>query len=273
MSEIDLEQLADAYERGLAHERAGDVEAAVAAYQQALALDPEDRGGVSIRLAALGRGQTPRTAPPAYVATLFDQTAPRFDEILVDQLGYAVPLMVRETLEAQGLRPGPRMLDLGCGTGLAGIALADLVEEITGVDLSEEMLAEADERDCYDGLFVGDATAFLAAQDPSDAPYDLIVATDMLPYMGALEELFAGLTRCLAPGGLVAVSTEALAPGHGDYRVGPGHRFAHGEDYLRRCFTATGLTLRSIAPIVVRYNDGTPVPGHLAIGQAPGAAP
>src|SRR6056297_779952 len=80
-----------------------------------LALDPEDRGGVAIRLAALGLAPDPETVPPAYVATLFDQTAERFDDILVEQLGYAVPLMLRDLLERHGVPRAGRLLDLGCG--------------------------------------------------------------------------------------------------------------------------------------------------------------
>ncbi len=268
----DLDALAEAYERGLDRERAGDLAGAVDAFRAALALDPADRGGVALRLAALGAAPSPEIAPPAYVATLFDQTAERFDDILVEQLGYSVPLTMREALASRPLPQGARMLDLGCGTGLAGLAMADRVGEITGVDLSEAMLGEAHDRGCYADLYVGDAAAFLAGQAPGDPLYDLVVATDMLPYLGALEELFAGAYRCLAPGGWLAVSSERLAedapeattPG---YAVGPGHRFAHGAEYLRRALAGAGFRVDTLDPIVVRYNEGHPVPGHLAIAR------
>ena len=77
------------------------------------------------------------------MATLFDQCAERFDEMLVEQLGYSVPMALRQRLAE--LAPGPyaRMLDLGCGTGLTGASLADMAGEITGVDLAEGMLDQA----------------------------------------------------------------------------------------------------------------------------------
>jgi predicted TPR repeat methyltransferase len=50
--------------------------------------------------------------------------------MLVDQLGYHVPMMLREAFEAQGLGPFARMLDLGCGTGLTGESLEDMAELI-----------------------------------------------------------------------------------------------------------------------------------------------
>lgn len=266
--EVDLDALARAYERGLARERAGDRDGAIAAYRTALALDPMDRGGVSVRLAALGAGETPERAPEAYVATLFDQNAAQFDEMLVDQLGYAVPLMIRELMERHGLPRAARLLDLGCGTGLTGESLADRADHLTGVDLSEGMLDEADAKGAYDQLYVGDATAFL--EEAEEPPWDLVVATDMVPYLGDLRAFVAALAaRCL-PGGHVALSTETL-PGRDfagrDYRVGPKHRFAHAPSYLRGLLADHGFGIVAFEDITVRLEEGVPVPGHLVLAR------
>ena len=40
-------------------------------------------------------------------------------------------------------RPGERIADLGCGTGLAGAAFRPLVRRLAGVDLSPAMVAQA----------------------------------------------------------------------------------------------------------------------------------
>jgi predicted TPR repeat methyltransferase len=223
----------------------------------------------------MGRGAVPEKAPDAYVATLFDQCAERFDEILVEQLGYSVPMLLRQRLAE--LAPGPyaRMLDLGCGTGLTGTSLADMASEITGVDLAEGMLEPADERGVYAGLWVGEAVAFLqeagqAGAEMGDAPappWDLITATDVLPYLGALEGFFAGAACCLAARGVLAVSTETLPGMEQDYMVGPKHRFAHSETYLRRLMAGNGLAPIECAPITVRYDDGAPVLGLLLIAR------
>ncbi len=99
MKKIDEEALAEAYNRALALEKAGDIDAAVKAYHQVLDIDPEDHGGAAVRIAAMGRGETPPRAPDAYVETLFDQHAESFEDILVEQLGYAVPVIVRQRLQ------------------------------------------------------------------------------------------------------------------------------------------------------------------------------
>lgn len=257
--------LARAYNSGLAAEKRGDHDAAVAAYAEALRLDPADHGGVTVRLAAIGRGAVPDKAPDAYVATLFDQCADEFDDILVEQLGYAVPMMLRERIALLGIGPWQRLLDLGCGTGLTGVSLADMAGEITGVDLSEELLAQADERGVYGDLYVGEATGFL--EDAEDGPWDLVTATDVLPYLGALEAFFAGAARCTSPGGVLCVSTETLPGLDRDYTVGPKHRFAHSQAYLDRLMAATGFEPLSCEPITVRHDAGEPVPGLLLIAR------
>ncbi len=268
---IDMEALAEAYNRGLACEKSGDVTGAVAAYRETLELDPLDRGGASLRLAVLGAAAAPVAAPPFYVATLFNQNAATFDETLVDGLGYAVPIMVRETHERLGLPRARRLLDLGCGTGLAGESLRDRADHVTGLDLAEEMLAEAAERGAYDALFIGEASSVLPHWAESGVePFDLIVACDVLPYAGNLEPLMSGIAGCLAPGGHLAVSTETLEEDRIEpegWALGTGHRYVHGEDYLRERLEAAGLEVLSLERIVVRSEDGAPVPGHLVVAR------
>jgi predicted TPR repeat methyltransferase len=265
---IDEEALAEAYNRALTLEKSGHLEAAAAAYREVLELDPEDHGGAAVRLASMGRGETPLKAPDAYVATLFDQHADVFENVLVDQLDYCVPLLVRQRIQALGLAPFKRVLDLGCGTGLTGGALRDMAEDLTGVDLSENMVEVAHEKDLYETLYVAEAVDFL--DDNDDEPFDLIVATDVLPYVGALEPLFFGAVDNLVPGGLLIFSSETLPAeafaGDG-YRVGPHQRFAHSEAYLRDRLTATGFEIIEISDITVRMEEGEPIAGQLLIAR------
>lgn len=268
MSEIDEEALAEAYNRGLDLEKAGDLDGAAEAYRLVLEIDPDDRGGASVRLAAMGRGQSPDKAPDAYVSALFDQHAEVFESILVDQLGYHVPMMVGAAVERLGLGPFSRLLDLGCGTGLSGDVLFDHAEELVAVDLSEAMVEAAYEKDVYDRLYVAEAVHFLEATD--EPAFDMIVATDVLPYMGRLEAFFSGLAAKTAQGGIVAFSTETLpdeAFQGRTFMVGPKQRFAHRQAYIRALLDAHGFTLVELAPIVVRHDEGEPVPGHLVIAR------
>ncbi|MDM7981781.1 MAG: class I SAM-dependent methyltransferase [Rhizobium sp.] len=268
MAKIDEEALAEAYNRALTLEKAGDIDAAVKAYEEVLAIDPDDHGGASVRIAALGRGEAPPKAPDAYVETLFDQHADAFEDILVEQLGYTVPMMVRQRLQSLGLGPFKRLLDLGCGTGLTGGALRDVVDDMTGIDISEKMVEIAHEKDLYETLYVAELEDFL--EDNDDEPFDLVTATDVLPYLGALEPLFFGAAENMSDGGIFVFSSETMPDdimAGRPFMVGPHQRFVHSETYVRERLAATGFEVVEITDINVRMQDGNPSPGHLVVAK------
>lgn len=258
--DIDLDALDALYDEARLAEDAGDTEKAGRLFRQCLTLDPEDHCGVSMRLAAMGLAR-PDKAPPAYVATLFDQHADVFDAVLVDALGYHVPRLAR-TMAGRFVAPGARILDLGCGTGLAGLAFADLAETLIGVDIASAMLPLADARDVYDTLYSGEAVVFLEEWD--DAPFDLVVATDVWPYLGDLAPFAQAARQCLDPGGYLLASTERTDTG---WAVGAGQRFAHATDYVRATLEGAGFAIAALDPVVVRTEDGEPVPGDLVLAR------
>ena len=180
-----------------------------------------------------------------------------FDNVLVEQLGYAVPVQLRQLLADRNFGPFGSILDLGCGTGLTGGELRDRAEFIAGVDISENMVELAFDREVYDELFVGEALQFL--QSGEGERWDLIAATDVMPYLGELKPLINAAAERLGQGGLLAFSTETLPQGvlaGRDYMVGPYQRFAHAESYVRRKLEEAALTVEAFEPITVRHEQG-----------------
>ncbi|MGG7567274.1 class I SAM-dependent DNA methyltransferase [Rhodovulum sp. DZ06] len=276
------ERIGALYSQALAQEKSGDTDAAAASWEALLALDPEDRVGAAMRLAALGRAEAPGRAPDAYVALLFDQHAAAFEDILAGKLGYRAPELARAAVEAAAPGYRDKMLDLGCGTGLAARAFDDMVGRITGVDLSEGMLEEADAAELYDALYLGEAVSFLQAEATEgeededaefDSPWDLVVATDVLPYLGDPAPLFAACARHAVPGGLLVFTTETLpeeAFGGKDWVVGAHHRYHHRGAGVAAALEAAGWTPLSMEIITVRTNEGRPEPGHLVVARKAG---
>ena len=265
---IDEEKLAEAYNRALSLEKSGKLAEAAEAYREVLALDPDDHGGAAVRLAATGFGDTPLKAPEAYVETLFDQHADDFEDILVEQLGYCVPMTIRQRFQSLSLGPFMRMLDIGCGTGLAGDALNDMADDISGLDISENMVEIAYEKGLYDTLFVAEAEEFLDETD--ETPFDLIIAADVLPYLGTLDRFFAGAAANMEPGGIFSFSSETLPEerlkGAG-YGVGPHHRFGHSLPYIEAQLAKAGFITLEVTDINVRFENGEPTPGFLVIAR------
>ena len=79
---------------------------------------------------------------------LFDQYAPRFEHVLINDLDYRAPSLIFKAVVAARVaakKPAffKRTIDLGCGTGLAAAAFAKQVDHFTGIDLSPGMIREA----------------------------------------------------------------------------------------------------------------------------------
>jgi predicted TPR repeat methyltransferase len=251
---------------GTARERLGDFAAAIAAYERALTGDREGVLGASLALARLGAAPIPATAAPAYVTRLFDQYAARFDVHLVDALGYRAPRLLRHAVaEVRGRANHPlhfaRALDLGCGTGLAGAAFRDRVERLDGVDLSGGMVAQAREKGIYDALEVGDILDRLRAAP--EGTFDLIIAADVLVYVGDLMPLFTQITRVLASGGLFAFTAESHA-GEG-YVLGSEMRFAHSRNYVEEIARRAGFSVLLLNAGSTRRNKGAVVSGLVGV--------
>lgn len=236
---------------------AGRTDDAVAAYGAYLTLDPADSMGAAVKLTLLGA--TPGAAlPEAYVRRLFDDYAPRFDTALVDKLKYRGPEILRAAIdEAQPEGTFTRAYDFGCGTGLMGAALRDRVQWLGGVDLSPAMIKEAERKAIYDTLTVGDMLTALH----DAAPCDLIVAADVLTYLGDLTPTFQSVRAKL--NGLFAFTVQKR-DGDG-FALGAEHRFSHSSDYITALANDTGFEILLMQNAVTRQEKGVDVPGLVAV--------
>ena len=246
-------------------EQLGEHDAAVLAFQKAQASDANDRHGAGLRLMRLG-AEPVTGMPQAYVQTLFDQYAPRFESSLVDELGYRGPaLLFKAVLSVRSAVRKPalfkRAIDLGCGTGLAASAFAKGVDHFIGVDLSPRMIERSRATGLYAELEVADMLQGLRAR--VDASADLILAADAMVYVAELAPVLAEAARVLAPGGLLAFTTET----HGGEGVVIGHglRYAHGATYVRAAVESAGLKLSLLEDRSARNEDHAPVPGLVAV--------
>src|ERR1700674_3083501 len=195
---------------GQIREQLGERDAAIAAFREALAADPDDRHGASLRLMLLGAEKL-AAMPPAYVCALFDQYAPKFETALVDDLGYRGPaLLFKAVLAARHVVRKPaffkRAIDLGCGTGLAAAAFAKEVDHFIGFDLSPRMIEKARLTGLYAELEVTDMLEGLRGR--RDASADLVLAADAMVYVADLIPVLKQASRVLVAGGLLAFTVE-----------------------------------------------------------------
>jgi predicted TPR repeat methyltransferase len=247
---------------------AGDDRAAIVAFDRALALDPAN-DETRFRRASLAGG-APERAPDAFVKQVFDRYAADFDVRLTRDLEYRTPEALAAFIAPWlGARESIAVLDLGCGTGLAGPHVRARAARLVGVDLSAKMLERAAERGIYDELAEAEVVAFLEACRP--ASYDLVLAVDVLVYIGGLEALLHAAARVLRPGGLLAFSTEDLADEGADYRLERTGRYVHARGYVKAAAAAAGLQGVGDEDVVIRKEAGRPVAGRLYSFSGSGA--
>ena len=142
-----------------------------------LVIDPENP--VYVFHAALANGQTP--AKPEVAQQLFDGMASSYDMHMVRALGYRLPQQVADKLLTSRPDKNFNVLDLGCGTGLLGVCLGRLAGALVGVDVSQEMIAQA-VHTTYDKFHTVNVHDALDATPES--LYEVIAALDVFIYAG-----------------------------------------------------------------------------------------
>jgi len=106
---------------------------------------------------------------------IYDQWADHYEHDLVDAHQYAMPARAAALAATRLIDRNIAVLDVGCGTGLSGLALqAQGFTNLDGCDLSPGMLAIAQERAIYGHLFEVDLLAPPMAI--ADGHYDLTIA-------------------------------------------------------------------------------------------------
>ncbi|MGH8674291.1 MAG: tetratricopeptide repeat protein [Burkholderiales bacterium] len=247
---------------GRLHEAQGEAAAAADLYRQALVRYPDNAAFRHLLSAATG--VTTRRAPPEYVVSLFDGMASRFEQHVVGQLDYHVPEALARRVRPV-LSPSCKVLDLGCGTGLVGKALAGNGARLCGIDLSPRMLDYARQAGVYTELACMDIVEALGGAAPSSCR--AILAADTFIYIGELTEVFNGAARALEPGGVFAFSVESAD--QADYRLTLSGRYAHSTAYLHRLAAERGLSERELSRTRIRRQMDGHVQGLIAVFARP----
>ena len=113
------------------------------------------------------------------------------------------------------VKPGTRVLDVGCGVGRWSRLLAAKGALVTGVDLSPTMIAQAQRRAAAEGVA---ARCSFRVQDLSklevDGQFDVVLGVTVLQHIldpGLLHAAVRGMAVRLAPGGRIILLEAAPA--------------------------------------------------------------
>ena len=152
------------------------------------------------------------------VKLLFEDYASNFEESLVDELGYNAFHRMRagfdRALAQQNEQTGKiftKVVDAGCGTGLAGVEFRNISQTLIGVDLSPSIIEQAKIKrpGLYNSFQTGDIKLLL--QGYAQEQISLFVAADTFIYFNDLSDLFASLQAGIEDGGYAVFSLENVS--------------------------------------------------------------
>ncbi len=234
----------------------GKREAARDAYEEYLLQEPDD-AEIQHLLTSLRDETAPVRVPDECIHQLYERFSTYYESNMCDDLEYAGPSQLREVIDqALGDRTNLSILDLGCGTGLAGLEVADRADRLVGIDLSPEMIEQAKERNIYHEFHVAEVSTWL---EKTEEKFDLIMACDTLIYFGDLQQVIIPATKLLAPNGLIAFSVERAetAPFH----LTDNGRYIHHPDHILAVAKVANMQITHQAEAFLRMEYGEEVTG------------
>jgi cyclopropane-fatty-acyl-phospholipid synthase len=137
---------------------------------------------------------------------------------------------VRRALEESGVRTGDRVLEIGCGWGaLAEMATTEFSAHITGVTLSTEQLAFAQERMQRLGVTSRADLRLQDYRDIPDGPFDAVCSIEMIEAVGQefWPTYFQTIANKLKPGGRACVQSIVIADEYFD-------RYIRSTDFIQQ---------------------------------------
>ncbi|MHA6639802.1 C17 cyclopropane fatty acid synthase CfaB [Stutzerimonas frequens] len=165
------------------------------------------------------------------------------------------------------LKPGDRLLDVGCGWGgLARFAAREFGAEVFGITLSREQLALARERVAAEGLQDRVQLELMDYRDlPQDGRFDKVVSVGMFEHVGHanLPLYCQRLFGAVRPGGLVLnhgitsrhLDGRPVAHGAGEFI--DRYVFPHGElphlVGISSCISEAGLEIVDVESLRLHY--------------------
>lgn len=134
---------------------------------------------------------------------MYDRWAQVYDQDL-NNGNYQQPIRCANALLEQISSKNIKILDVGCGTGLSGLALKESgFQDIDGCDLSQGMLDKANELKIYSRLFSCNLNE--PPIDAKDETYDAVTAVGVFSFGHIMPEAVDELLRVLKKGGILII--------------------------------------------------------------------
>ncbi len=186
-----------------------------------------------------------------------------FEGDLNQPMAQAQDAKVRRALRECGVQPGQQLLEIGCGWGaLAEKAAQEFGAHVTGVTLSTEQLAYAQERVRHAGVDGHVELRLQDYRDIADPAFDAVVSIEMFEAVGLeyWDSFFTTLRSKLKPGGRACIQSITIRDDLFD-------RYRKSTDFIQQYIFPGGLLPSVSAFHAQAKKAGLEVVNQLAFGQ------
>ena len=180
--------------------------------------------------------------------------------------------LTEDVLQRAGLKPGMRVLDLGCGVGDVSLLAAKLVGSsglVIGVDRSAEAIGIAQQRAIQTNLYrwmqfaVTDLDSFVP-----DEAFDAVIGRLVLMYLPDPAATLRRLSAHLRPGGILAFQEISMPLGRS---VPEGPRFRQCKSWILDTFERAGFEVDMGGKLFATFlAAGLPAPQMITAGRVEG---
>ncbi len=188
-----------------------------------------------------------------YAEQLFDAFAETYDEVMTNLKPQIIDCFKVHHGDVCGTA-----LDLGCGTGMVAQKLKTADNAFVGVDISQQMIEIAREKNVYQELVCQDILSYLQ-EHPALKRFSVVLACDVFCYFGNLEDVLKKLKKSE-----VWFSVEAADEDRNvDFYLTATGRYKHKKSYIENLLQRLGFKEIEAFPLVLRQEKGQPVNGFL----------
>lgn len=206
----------------------------------------------SKRILAALSGMDDKEHDSLYAEKLFDHFASTYEQTI----NKLEPNIIKKFKELNPNLSGV-ILDLGCGTGMAGEELSNDNTEFDGVDISQNMLDKAEKKGIYRTLYKEDIHNFVCTHDLK--AYDLAIAFDVFCYMGDLREVLAPLYNSSLWFSVESADDDRCQ----DFYMAANGRYKHRKSYVEGLLKELKFKSIQAFDLTLRQENGEDVKGFL----------
>ncbi len=230
----------------------GEIAEAEKCFETVVKLDSKDALGAELQLASIGKKSIPSKTPKQFMENFYRKRAKIWDSQTLEQ--YSGHLLIASAFGQANIKKGNIILDLGCGTGSLAGFLRPYAKSLIGVDLSNDMLAYAEQSKLYDSLVEADIEFFLTEKL---GHYNVVVAAAIFIHFLDLENIFLKIANSLKRNGkLIFTVFESLQE---DKCLNDFLMYSHSDKYISNLATCLGFNIIHRDRGIHEYLDEKPI--------------